>query len=51
MANTVVINHETTPALQIQYHFKFPFAEIVPAFLKKYNWEEKTTLTTVSGVQ
>ena len=51
MANKVLIDFENSPSLQIQYHFKVPFLQLVPAFFKKYNWEEKTTLTTISNVQ
>lgn len=51
MANRVEIIHEEVPPLQLQYVYKHSFLDVATAFMKKYNWEERTTLTTVTGVQ
>lgn len=42
------INH---PAAQFQYVYPYNFTTIATAFLRKYNWETRGSLTTISGVQ
>jgi hypothetical protein len=42
---------ENAPALQFQYLYKYSFPTIAIAYLKKFNWESKTNLSTFTGAQ
>ena len=41
----------TPPAMLFKYSFGHNFATVAEGFLKKYNWEPRTNLTTVSSVK
>lgn len=38
------------PALTFRYTYPYKFDQIAAAFLKKYNYEPRIHLTTISGV-
>lgn len=39
------------PALQFQHTFETPFLNLAQAFVTKFNWESRASLTSVSDVQ
>ena len=39
------------PVLRLSYKFAYPFETIAQAYLKKYNWEARTQLTTIANVE
>ena len=39
------------PALLFKYTFAHNFGTVAEGFLKKFNWEPRTNLTTVSSVK
>ena len=39
------------PAMLFKYSFSHNFATVADGFLKKFNWEPRTNLTTVSSVK
>lgn len=45
------LNQGTPPVLQFRYAFNTPFCSLAKAFVKKYNWEAPSHLTTVEKVE
>lgn len=39
------------PIMKLSYDYLHPFNKITEAFLKRYNWEPRMTLTTIGGVK
>jgi hypothetical protein len=39
------------PVLRLTYKYAYPFATIAGAYLKKNNWENRTSLTTIASVE
>lgn len=42
---------ESSPVVQFQYTYHYPFSVLAQAFLSKYSYEPRTHLTTASNVQ
>ena len=42
---------EAHPVLNFQYRYSQSFVTISQAFIQKYNYESRTSLTTATGVQ
>jgi hypothetical protein len=45
------LGQEIPATLQFRYAFSAPFMSVAEAFLKNYNWEAKTRLTTIDSVE
>lgn len=39
------------PVLRMSYKYNYPFETIANAYLKKYNWEARTSLSTIADVE
>ena len=39
------------PVLRMSYKYTYPFNTIAQAYLKKHNWEARTSLTTIASVE
>jgi hypothetical protein len=50
-AKYLIPTNESNPALHFQYRYNFDFPTVAAAFLRKYNWEERGHLTTITEVQ
>lgn len=42
---------EHPPTMKLNYTYKYPFTQMVMAYMNKYTWEHKFTLTTIVGVK
>ena len=45
------LSQGTPPVLQFRYTFNVPFVAMTEAFIKKYNWEAPTHLTTIEKIE
>lgn len=39
------------PCLMLHYMFRYPFNHVVMGYLKKYNYEPRQSLSTITGVE
>lgn len=39
------------PIMRLNYNYKFDFTTMAMAYMHKYTWEPKWTLTTVAGIE
>ena len=39
------------PIMRLFYNYQHPFNTMACAYLKKYNWEDRSTLTTIAKVE
>ena len=45
------VEFEIPPLVRFNYTFHHPFNTITNAYLKKYNWEKRTELTTIAQAE
>ncbi len=51
MLGSSLLPHQKTHEMHLHHTYNFNFNEIVRAFLKKYNFENKFCLTTICTVK